>query len=163
MTCAIAQFDSGRNLADQIAERLDEAACTLAALPSNGLRPADARVAWPDIVPHWVDLEWPMESDDRPPRPTSADIRRMDEALAWVSLLDRREMHLRHVVNMRLIVHPISQMHRYNWRQIGMRLGKSDNTAKRWHRQACEVIGKKIAHDAFSASHLSVFARNSPP
>jgi len=158
MTSPFTWLDHGRDLADQIAERLDEAARTLAVLPCHGLRPASVKAAWPDVVQHWVDLEWPTESDIRPPRPTGVQIQQMDEALGWVALIGSHETILRRVINMRLIVHPISLMHRYNWRQIGEAIGVSHHTAKSRHRQACQAIAKKIAVPAFSSSISSVFA-----
>lgn len=145
MTPGWLAFDHARNVGDQVEERFDEAGLTLAALPSHGIRPASAGAFWPEIVRDLDELGWGAESDERMPRPSAAAVARMDEALAWLSLLDGRDERLRKVINMRLIVHPISRMHRYSWRQIGGRLGISDDTARRWHRQACERIGRKIA------------------
>lgn len=139
------QFDHSRGMAEQVAEWLDEAAQTLAALPATGTRPSAKCVNWPDVLFDPEDLDWFRESDDRMPRPTAAQVRRMDAALSWMSLIGQSDIKLRRVINMRLVVHPISGMNRWNWEKIGEKMGVTDTTAKRWHKRGCEIIGRKIA------------------
>ena len=64
------RMDLSHDVPKQVAEWMDEAALTLAALPAHGLRPSGARGFWPDIVPDEEDLEWTRDSDILPPRPT---------------------------------------------------------------------------------------------
>lgn len=153
-------IDTSISVPAQVEQHLDAAAITLSALRSPGLRPAGCRIMWPDIVRDLEDIWWTEVDDVRPPAPSSDEVSRMDEALSWVRFLDGSHRRLRQVVNMRLIVHPISLSHRWSWNGIGNRLGISNHTAKAWHRQAAEVIAKKIAQPEFftsNTSNVSVF------
>lgn len=153
-------IDTSISIPDQVEQHLDAAAITLSALRSPGLRPAGCRIMWPDIVRDLEDIWWTEVDDIRPPAPSSDEVSRMDEALSWVQFLDGPHRRLRQVVNMRLIVHPISLSYRWSWRKIGERLGVSYHTAQAWHQQAVGVIAKKIAQPEFFASqtsHVSVF------
>ncbi|WP_459774282.1 DUF6362 family protein [Asaia astilbis] len=150
------RFDPERSLPEQIGEWLDEAALTLAALPATGLRPAGAGSGWPDYVRELEDLGWDRESDDFLPRPGADQVERLDHVLTWVPLIEDRK--LRAVVNMRLIVHPISGRHRWEWRKIGNKLGANHKTIQAWHQRACAVIAKKIRPDAFFTSQIPQFA-----
>ncbi|MGO2958656.1 MAG: DUF6362 family protein [Acetobacter sp.] len=145
------QIDFAQNVPQQVTEWLEEAAFTLAALPANGLRPAGARSGWPDIVRDLEDVGR-LDSDIMPPRPEPDEVSRLDQVLSWVQVFGPSEQHYRRVINMRLIVHPISGMHRWNWRKIAKVMGTDHKRAHDWHRCAVEVIAKKIAHPAFFSS-----------
>lgn len=75
---------------------------------------------------------------------SDAQIRRMDIALSWLSLLKASQLRLCRMINMRLIVHPISGRNRWGWEKIAGKLGVAEPTAKRWHRQGYEAIKKEI-------------------
>ncbi|GBQ32225.1 hypothetical protein HLH34_04365 [Gluconacetobacter azotocaptans] len=150
----------GLSVADAVAGRLFEAACTLAAMPMHGLKPAGCRVAWPEVVAE-ADLNWINAIPDdamRMPRPTSDAISRMDEAMGWISMIDGDCINWRRVVCMRMIVHPISHRYRWSWRKIGDRLHIDHHTAKSWHSLAVAVIAKKIAQPEFFTSQIPHFA-----
>ncbi|MBF0892188.1 hypothetical protein HKD28_12330 [Gluconobacter sp. LMG 1744] len=151
----VKRIDLGRDVPEQVAEWLTDAAFTLAAMPSNGCWPGGMRSYWPDIVADRDDLDWPMESDIRPPMPTSDEVSRMDLALSWVPMVTDRGQKA--VVNMRLIVHPISGQYRWTWRKIGGKLGINHETAKDWHAEACAEVGKKISRSAFFSRHIRHF------
>ncbi|MFT8785445.1 DUF6362 family protein [Gluconobacter oxydans] len=151
----VKRIDLGRDVPAQVAEWLDDAAFTLAAMPANGCWPGGMRSYWPDIVADREDLDWPMESDIRPPVPSSDEVSRMDLALSWVPMVTDRGQKA--VVNMRLIVHPISGQHRWTWRKIGRKLGVDHHTAKGWHAEACSCIARKIVSPAFFTSHIPHF------
>lgn len=151
----VKRIDLGRDVPEQVAEWLNDAAFTLAAMPANGCWPGGMRSYWPDIVADREDLDWPMESDIRPPLPTSDEVSRMDLALSWVPMVADRGQKA--VVNMRLIVHPISGQHRWTWTKIGRKLGISHHTAKGWHATACSVMAQKIRQPAFFTSHIAHF------
>lgn len=142
------EIDFTANVPEQVGDWLEEAAFTLAALPATGLRPAGARSGWPDIVRDMEDIGW-LESDLLPPRPSSDEITRLDQVLAWVQVFSAAERNYRTVINMRLIVHPISGVHRWNWRKIAKKLGVDYKTAQSWHSVGIEVISKKIRQPAF--------------
>lgn len=146
----------GLSWSDVISRRLFEAGCTLAVLPMHGLRPANVRVAWPEIMadadPDWIDA---MPDDSgRMPRPTAKAIARMDEALGWLSLIDDDRMNWRRAICLRLVVHPISHRHRWAWRAVGRKLGVDHKTAQSWHERGVSAITKKIARPEFSASQI---------
>ena len=150
----------GLAIADVVGERLFEAGCTLAALPAHGLKPGGVRVAWPEMLEN-ADLDWiNAEPDDdlRPPRPSSAAITRMDEALSWIGLIGDDRQNWRKVICLRLIVHPISHRYRWTWRKIARRLHIDHHTAKSWHELAVADIARKIAQPAFFTSHIPHFA-----
>ena len=153
----VKRINLAQDVAVQVAEWLDDAALTLAAMPANGCWPGGMRSYWPEIVADRDDLDWPQESDIRPPKPTADQIERMDLALSWLALLEGEERRLRVVVNMRLIVHPISGTHKWTWQKIGRKLGISHHTAKSWFEMACEAIGRKIRQPAFFTSQTSHF------
>ncbi|MFT8723601.1 MAG: DUF6362 family protein [Acetobacter malorum] len=138
------EIDFGRNVPEQVAEWLEEAAHTLAALPATGLRPAQSGSGWPDIVRDLDDLDCTRESDDLPIQPSADAVSRMDQVLNWVSLFAPDERNYRMVINMRLIVHPISGLHRWTWRKIAKKLGTDHKRAQDWHQAGIEVIAKKI-------------------
>ena len=150
------RIDLGDDVPKQVAEWLDEAARTLAALPAHGLRPSGARGFWPDMVPDEDDLEWARESDIRPPRPTPDDVSRMDLVFAWLSFLgdgsENREMRL--VVQLHMRVHPISGKHLLSWEKIGEKLRISRNTAKSRYLTACCIIAEKLRTGQFPLDRL---------
>ncbi|MBN3866439.1 DUF6362 family protein [Gluconobacter kondonii] len=151
----VKRIDLGRDVPEQVADWLNDAAFTLAAMPANGCWPGGVRSYWPDIVADRDDLDWPMESDIRPPMPTSDEVSRMDLALSWVPMVTDRGHKA--VVNMRLIVHPISGQQRWTWAKIGRKLGISHHTAKAWHGMACSAMAQKIRQPAFFSSHIAHF------
>ncbi|MBB2157214.1 hypothetical protein HLH33_12985 [Gluconacetobacter diazotrophicus] len=144
----------GLSWSDVVSQRLFEAACTLAVLPMHGLRPANVRVAWPEIMtdadPAWIDA---MPDDSmRMPRPTAKAIGRMDEALGWLAVIGNDRMNWRRAICLRLVVHPISHRHRWPWRAVGRKLGVDYKTAQSWHERGISTITKKIAQPEFSTS-----------
>jgi len=149
-------FDPERSVPEQVGEWLDEAALTLACLPATGLRPAGARSTWPAYLCDLEDLGWERESDEFLPRPTAEQIDRLDVVLGWIPMIEDRKV--RTVVNMRLIVHPISGAYRWEWRKIGAKLGISHVTAKAWHQRACAMIARKINREPFSTFQSVQFA-----
>lgn len=142
------EIDLTRNVPEQVAEWLDEAAFTLAALPSTGLRPAGARCGWPDIVRDLADIGW-LDSDILPPRPSPDEVSRLDQVLVWVQFFTPAQRNYRNVINMRLIVHPISGLHRWTWRKIANAMAIDYKTAQAWHSAGIDAIAKKIRQPEF--------------
>ncbi|MFW7267528.1 DUF6362 family protein [Gluconacetobacter sp. Hr-1-5] len=145
---------TGPELVVEIERRLFEAGCTLAAMPACGLRPAEIRANWPEIVRSEADLLFAdMDAEAAPSRPSAAAISRMGEALDWVAWIEHRNHRL--VILLRMAIHPISHRHRMSWRQIADRLGTNHHTAKGWASCGIAVIAKKIAQPDFFASQTS--------
>ena len=140
------RMDLTRDVPKQVAEWMDEAALTLAALPAHGLRPSGARGFWPDIVPDEDDLEWTRESDILPPRPTPDDVSRMDLVFSWLAFLGEgnENREIRKVVQLHMRVHPISGKRLLSWEKIAGKLGISRNTAHSRYLTACCLIAEKI-------------------
>ncbi|GBQ69696.1 hypothetical protein AA103196_2285 [Ameyamaea chiangmaiensis NBRC 103196] len=152
------EIDFTRNVPDQVAEWLEEAALTLAALPGGGHRLGAKTAQWPEMVRDLEELGWDRESDERMPAPAADAVTRMDIALGWLSTFGPAEQRLRKVVNMRLVVHPISGQHRWTWRKIAEKFSIDHKTAKQWHRVAVEHIGKKISEPEFFSPQTPHFA-----
>ena len=72
--------------------RLIEAADALRRLSMNGVKPTGLRSQWPDVV-HRFEEAYGAERM-RPPRPSPAEITRMDEAIGWLLWLDGEERKL---------------------------------------------------------------------
>ena len=153
----VKRINLSEDIPAQVSEWLEDAAHALAAMPANGCWPGGMRSYWPEVVADRDDLDWPMESDVRPPLPSSEEVTRMDIALSWIPLLTNRGH--RSVVNLRLIVHPISGQHRWTWRKIGKKLSIDHHTAKDWHAEACAAIARKIVKPEFFSSHIPHFER----
>ena len=68
--------------------RLIEAADALRRLNMLGIKPGGLRAQWPDVV-HRAEEAYGWTAERmRPPRPSPAQITRMDEALGWLLWLD---------------------------------------------------------------------------
>jgi hypothetical protein len=76
----------------------------------------------------------------RPPVPSPGQITRMDEAMAWISLIPADRYVLRRIVGARSLVHPITERHLYPWRRLACALGADHKAVQRWHRQGIELI-----------------------
>jgi hypothetical protein len=88
----------------------------------------------------------------RPAIPGAAQITRMDEALSWVALIPSDKMVLRRVVHARCLVHPVTDRHRYTWKQLARSLGADARAVQRWHEQAINLIVRGIINSAKRAA-----------
>ncbi len=68
--------------------RLIEAADALRRLSMLGIKPGGLRAQWPDVVHRVEEAYGWTAARMRPPRPSPAQITRMDEALRWLLWLD---------------------------------------------------------------------------
>lgn len=126
----------------EVEERLHEAIKTLAALPDRELRFLRNRVVcWPEVFREpteiWVQalervaLNQSPYEPMREPRhiPTKDAIDRMDEALMWLVLLDKRDLEI-----------VTSRAFKRSWVKISWRYGRSDTTVQRWYKDAITKI-----------------------
>jgi hypothetical protein len=79
---------------EETKSRLAEAADALRRLTMNGIRPGAMRSNWPDIVQRAEEAYGWTAERVRPPRPSPAQITRMDEAIGWLLWLDAEERKL---------------------------------------------------------------------
>jgi uncharacterized protein DUF6362 len=79
---------------EETKSRLAEAADALRRLTMNGIKPSRLRSQWPDIVQRAEEAYGWTAERMRPPRPSPAQITRMDEAIGWLLWLDAEERKL---------------------------------------------------------------------
>lgn len=137
--------------------RLEEAGATLATLPGgDGLQ--RFRSNMPEPVREAIEAYGWTGAKVRPARPGAAQISRMDEALAWVSLIPAAKPSanprsfdggavLRRLVQCRLLVDPVSWQQSPNtpryvftWTKLGALMGMDPRAVKRYHGMALGQI-----------------------
>lgn len=119
--------------------RLEEAGSALLALPGTGWS-TRLRTSSLEIVRTAIESYGWTASRIRPPVPSPERITRMDEAMAWLSLIPIDRYVLRRIVGARSLVHPITERHLYPWRRLACALGADHKAVQRWHRQGIELI-----------------------
>jgi hypothetical protein len=126
-----------------VMNRLEEAGQTLLALPNTG--PSTRLVQ--------SGLEWVRDASEqfgahrarlRPAIPDPARITRMDQALAWISLIPTDKYVLRRVVGARSLVNPMTGRHLYSWRRIALGVGADHKAVQRWHAQGIGLIVARL-------------------
>lgn len=123
--------------------RLEEAGATLLALPhsgwSTGLRSSSLEIVRAAIESYgWT------SNRIRPAVPSSAQISRMDEAMAWLTLIPLDRYVLRRIVGARSLVHPITERHLFPWRRLATAIGADHKAVQRWHAQGIDLIVAKL-------------------
>ena len=119
--------------------RLEEAGAALLALPGSGWS-TRLRSSSLDIVRTAIENYGWTSNHVRPPVPSAERITRMDEAMAWLSLIPVDRYVLRRIVGARSLVHPVSERHLYPWRRLGAVLGADHKAVQRWHAQGIDLI-----------------------
>jgi hypothetical protein len=130
---------SGPLDADFVIYRLEEAGATLLALPGTGwstrVRSSSIEIIRTALEAHGWD-----SGRIRPAVPSAEKIDRMDEAMAWIALIQDSRYVLRRVVGARSLVHPVTDRHLYSWRRLGAALGADHKAVQRWHAQGIALI-----------------------
>jgi hypothetical protein len=119
--------------------RLEEAGSALLALPGTGWS-TRLRSSSLEIVRTAIESYGWTTSRIRPPVPSAGRITRMDEAMAWISLIPTDRYVLRRIVGARSLVHPITERHLFPWRRLASALGADHKAVQRWHGQGIELI-----------------------
>jgi hypothetical protein len=125
--------------ADYVIYRLEEAGATLLALPGTGWS-TRVRSTSIEIVRTALEAYGWDAARIRPAVPSAEKIDRMDEAMAWVALIQDSRFVLRRVVGARSLVHPVTDRHLYSWRRLGTVLGADHKAVQRWHAQGIVMI-----------------------
>jgi hypothetical protein len=125
--------------ADYLIYRLEEAGATLLALPGSGWS-TRLRGSSIEIVRTALEAYGWSAARIRPAVPSADKIDRMDEAMAWISLIPIGRYVLRRVVGARSLVHPITDKHLFSWRRLGAVLGADHKAVQRWHAQGIGLI-----------------------
>ncbi len=109
--------------------RLVEAADALRRLSMSGIKPSGLRTQWPDVI-HRVEEAYGWTGERvRPPRPSPAEITRMDEAIRWLLWLD---------ADQRKVIWARSTG--LSWRRIEDMDGRSMRTLQNLHATALHRI-----------------------
>ncbi len=125
--------------AEYVIYRLEEAGATLLALPGTGWRPR-LRTSQLEIVRTALEAYGWEPRAPAPPMPSAPRITRMDEALAWVTLIPRDRYVLRRIVGARALVRPLTERHLFSWRRLGVLLGADHKAMQRWHGEGVGII-----------------------
>jgi uncharacterized protein DUF6362 len=123
--------------------RLEEAGAALLSLPGTGWS-TRLRTSSLEIVRTAIESYGWTTSRIRPPVPSPDRITRMDEAMAWISLIPIDRYVLRRIVGARSLVDPITERHLYAWRRLACALGADHKAVQRWHRQGIELIADAL-------------------
>ena len=120
--------------AEDVQARLARAAETLRALRVSGMRPGGHRNTWPDVVQDFWDAYGDNEKEPRRGTPSSRAIDEMDEVIGWLFWLDDR--------NARIVVWGKAMGIKTG--KIADRLGVHRETARRWYREAVEIVLRRL-------------------
>lgn len=161
----------------ELRDRLYEAIVTLAALPDRERRFIYHKMAfWPDVIQERLDamgrifdrladfgeinrrlkpgeqatdtvVDYGEISPNRE-RPSGAAIDRMDEALPWLTWLDKTEFNI--------VVMRAKEM---SWRRIAHRYGKTDTTVKRWHDDGIRGVHARMSESPGLGPRLNRLGR----
>lgn len=125
--------------AETVLHRLEEAGRTLLCLPPSGYS-TKLRTSSLDIVRTAAEAYGWEGGRLRPAYPDSAQITRMDEALAWIPLIPRDKYVLRRIVGARALISPTTERHLFPWRRLAALLGADHKAIQRWHAQGIDLI-----------------------
>jgi hypothetical protein len=145
MTRPITQDPAHALDSDYVIYRLEEAGATLLALPHSGWSTRLRRSSI-DIVRSALDAYGWQPAAIRPAFPNGGKIDRMDEAMAWLSLIPDENHVIRRVVGARSLVHPITDRHLFPWRRLGKALGADHKAIQRWHAKGIAMIVQALLH-----------------
>ena len=144
---------TGNNAIDAafITYRLEEAGLTLLALSGTGYS-TRLRTSSLDIVRTAIENYGWSEGRIRPPVPSSAKITRMDEALAWITLIPQDNYVLRRIVGARCLISPITEHHLFPWRRLAAAMGADHKAVQRWHAQGIAIIVATLNRKSYNKS-----------
>jgi hypothetical protein len=138
--------------AEMVRYRLEEAGKCLLSLPAGRVGPAKLSAQSYGFVSEIV------EASGFVPRisvavPDAATISRMDEALAWLSLIPNDKRHVRRVVAALSLVSPITERRVYSVDKIAKAIGANGDTVRSWNDEGIRLIVKalKALRDAAKA------------
>ena len=126
--------------AEGVVIELESAGATLLALRTRRASPAETWSRSPDVVHQAIEAYGYTAETMRPPIPDPRSIDRMDEVLAWISLIPSQQFVLRRIVGARALVSPLTGAHLFTWRRIGRLIGADHRAVKRWHAQGVQII-----------------------
>ena len=129
--------------AERLVGRLEEAGRSLLALPASGYS-TKLRSGSLEIVRTALESYGWSEKIVRPAIPSAAQITRMDEAFAWISLIPQERYVLRRVVGARALVSPVTDRHLFSWRRLAGILGADHKAVQRWHANGIDILVRAV-------------------
>lgn len=126
-----------------VAHRLDQAGRTLMCMYTSG-RPRGFTTAWPDYPYERMDYaNWHGMPEQKFPRATKKQVDMMHEVLdSWMPKITSIDQ--RRIVQMRMLINPITDKHLYSWRRIGRKLHMDHKRVKRECEQAIVEMAFKL-------------------
>lgn len=130
--------------AEYVVHRLEEAGKTFLAKPEAALR-RGPNGSTKDILTTALEGDSWCQYRDNTSLPmtttsSSSSIARMDEAMAWLTLIPRERHVLRRIVAARCLVSPVTGRNLWSWRRLGRVLGANHEAVKHWHDQGVDMI-----------------------
>ena len=125
---------------DYVRQRLEMAGAALMALQVSRLGPAKPRSAMPEYIQDAVEAYGYTGAVFRPASPTAEQIKHMDEALGWITLIHPERYVLRRIVGARSLINPRTQQPIYSWSKIAKMLGADRRAVRRWYEEGILII-----------------------
>ena len=139
---------------EELAEWLAWAGSKLLAMNLSDGSPRPPAIAWPAYANDASAAYGYTGERLRPPRPTSFEIELMDKILALPMLC--RAVHVRKIINARLLVTPVSNRHLYSWTKIAYVMHTDARRVARLHRQGLNEIIGALAPEKANAFRLLI-------
>jgi hypothetical protein len=153
---------------EELQERLEEAGAILLSMPGSA-GPARFKSNLPQPIQDACEAYGYGDVRLRVQRPSGPQITRMDEALAWVSLIPadgvsadpaslRGGATLRRIVQARLLIDPVrwyrtpgEPKYLFSWRMLSSSMGADVRALKVWHGAALGLIVDALAKQKVAA------------
>lgn len=119
----------------------------LLALRISNPYPASYRVVWPEFARNPREAYGYGSTRVRPAIPDARAIDTMDKILAWILLIPSPRH--RRVVQLRSLINPTTQRHKYTWAQIAAdpHVCSAPLSARRWHSEGINILVAKIPQE----------------
>ena len=134
--------------AETVIVRLEEAGQTLLCLPRTGPTTALRQTRHQHLAEALGTYASADACRPRPSLPSPSRITRMDQALAWITLIPREKLVLRRLVGCRCLISPLTGRHIFGWRQLARTLGADHKAIQRWHATGIDLIVATLNRDA---------------
>jgi hypothetical protein len=121
--------------------QFEEAGAILLSLPVSELMNHLAEPHFTLIRPS-IEFSFPMTPVVRPPVPPPEKIKRMQQVMSWIHLIEKDRVVVRSVVAARALIDPITDESLFSWRLIARLLGCDQRAVERWYKEGIEQILK---------------------
>ena len=133
--------------AETVIARLEEAGQTLLSMPRTGPTTGLRQTRHQFVADALETYAASDASRPRAPVPSASRITRMDQALAWITLIPADKLVLRRLVGCRCLVSPLTGRHLFSWRRLARVLGADHKAMARWHATGIDLIVAELNRD----------------